>query len=393
MKKNARRLENLVSWLDNASPATQAACPILVIDDEADQASVNTAKEKAERTKINNLLVQLLSLPKAAYIGYTATPFANLFVDPKFPEDVYPRDFIVDLPQPADYFGPERLFVRERLEHDDDSPDDGLDVIRRIPEEDLKVLQPPTKRADRDSFAAMITPTMKEAVRYFVLATAARRARGQQGHSTMLVHTTSLTSIHMKYEAPVKGLRDELLSSLQTHDQSVLADLRALWDRERAAVTAESLGEIPVAFEDLESHLVGVLEELDVVIDNYRSLERLHYRDEPRVVIVIGGNTLSRGLTLEGLVVSYFARATNAYDTLLQMGRWFGYRRGYQDLPRIWISEQLEEWFRHLATVEAELRIDVARYEDDHVTPINFGARIRTHPKLAITSALKMRHA
>jgi hypothetical protein len=169
--------------------------------------------------------------------------------------------------------------------------------------------------------------------------------------------------------------------------------LEVLWDDEAIAVSAIALGEKPVSFGDLKPYLLDVLAQLEVVVDNYKAVDRLYYGDDPKVVVVIGGNTLSRGLTLEGLVVSYFARAANAYDTLLQMGRWFGYRRGYQDLPRIWISETLEEWFRHLATVEAELRVDVARYEDDHVTPLNFGARIRTHPQLAITSALKMRHA
>lgn len=393
VKKNGRRLENLVGWLEGASPATLSACPILVIDDEADQASVNTAKEAQERTKINKLLVRLLSLRKVAYVGYTATPFANLFVDPKFPEDVYPRDFIVDLPRPSDYFGPERLFGRERLEHDDDDPDDGLDVIRRIDESDLKSLQPPRKRVDRDAFVPPVPPSLERAFRYFVLATAARRARKQTSHSTMLVHTTSLTTIHLRFRDPVQALGHKLLERVRAEDSVTLNDLWALWEEESTIVPAESLDEVPVSFEDLEPYLLEVLSELEVVVDNYRTTDRLHYGDDPKVVVVIGGNTLSRGLTLEGLVVSYFARAAGAYDTLLQMGRWFGYRRGYQDLPRIWIGEQLEEWFRHLATVESELRVDVARYEDDHVTPLNFGARIRTHPQLAITSALKMRHA
>lgn len=393
VKKNGRRLENLVGWLESASEPTRAITPILVIDDEADQASVNTAKEEAERTKINALLVRLLSLPKVAYIGYTATPFANLFVDPKFPEDIYPRTFIVDLPRPSDYFGPERLFGRERLEHDDDDLDDGLDVIRRIDEEDLHALQPPKGRADRENFAPAITRSLNDALRYFVLATAARRARGQTSHSTMLIHTTSLTAIHLQYQEPVRQVVSALRDGARAGDAAMLSDLHMQWEDETAAVPADSLGEKPVSFADIEPHLLDVLDGVEVVVDNYRSPDRLHYGDEPKVVIVIGGNTLSRGLTLEGLVVSYFARAANAYDTLLQMGRWFGYRRGYQDLPRIWISETLEEWFRHLATVEAELRVDVARYEDDHVTPLNFGARIRTHPQLAITSALKMRHA
>jgi hypothetical protein len=117
------------------------------------------------------------------------------------------------------------------------------------------------------------------------------------------------------------------------------------------------------------------------------------YDDEPLTVIVIGGNTLSRGLTLEGLVSSYFVRSSRAYDTLLQMGRWFGFRKGWQDLPRIWMTGELWDWFTWLATVEEEIRRDVRRYEHERLTPLEFSARIARHPDLAITSALKMRAA
>jgi hypothetical protein len=147
-------------------------------------------------------------------------------------------------------------------------------------------------------------------------------------------------------------------------------------------------------------YLPEVLDEVKVVVDNYRSTTRLEYPTaqdfaDPnhRTIVVIGGNTLSRGLTLEGLVCSFFIRTASAYDTLLQMGRWFGYRPGYEDLPRVWMSDQLKEWFTWLATVEYETRLDIDRYEAEHLTPQEFAVRIRTHPKMAITSALKMRHA
>jgi hypothetical protein len=132
-----------------------------------------------------------------------------------------------------------------------------------------------------------------------------------------------------------------------------------------------------------------------VVIENYLTLqeERLDYTQGPGVFIVVGGNILSRGLTLEGLVTSFFVRTSSAYDTLLQMGRWFGYRRGYGDLPRIWMTDELKGYFFDLATVESEIRQDIRRYEQDQATPLDFGPRIRTHPHLAITSRLKMQHA
>jgi hypothetical protein len=123
------------------------------------------------------------------------------------------------------------------------------------------------------------------------------------------------------------------------------------------------------------------------------STDRLVYGEEPQTVIAIGGNTLSRGLTLEGLTVSFFIRTATAYDTLLQMGRWFGYRPGYADLPRIWMTDELADWFKDLATVEQEMRYDIERYELEHLTPLDFAVRIRTHPKLSITAASKMRAA
>lgn len=393
VKKNASRMRRLVSWLSGADNATLESCPILVIDDEADQASVNTAAEEEERTAINRCLVELLGLPKVAYVGYTATPFANLFVDPGVPPDVYPRDFIVDLPRPSDYFGPERVFGRQPLEHDQEYDDDGLDMIRRIDPMELQALQPATRRAARAKFEADITPSLEEAFRYFILATAARRTRGQHEHSTMLMHTTLYTDVHELYQEPIRELARSLRDRVAAGDRPTLDQLQLQWEDETAAVSAIELDETPVSFEALRDHLIGVLDSLEVVIDNYRSTDRLHYSDEPKVVLVIGGNTLSRGLTLEGLVVSFFIRTARTYDTLLQMGRWFGYRRGYQDLPRIWMTDELEEWFRFLATVEAEIRVDVSRYEREGVTPLSYATRIRTHPQLAITSALKMRHA
>ncbi|MEA2826794.1 MAG: hypothetical protein QOG43_1233 [Actinomycetota bacterium] len=391
VKKHKRRLQNLIDWLNSASSAARRNCPILVIDDEADQASVNT-RYPEDRAVINGLIIELLSQPKIAYVGYTATPFANIFIDPSIPEDLYPRDFIVDLPRPADYFGPERLFGREPLTEEEYETGDGmegLDVVRYVSEDEVRDLRPPRKKSERGVWDPCITSALRDALRYFLLATAARRARGHTGkHSSMLIHTTQFAELHGRYRGPLMGevaLVRELLSAAETDP------LQELWEHETTRVPAESVGESSVSFADLVPQLPSVLDDVKVIVDNYLSDERLSYGTTPQVVIAIGGNTLSRGLTLEGLVVSFFLRSTVAYDTLLQMGRWFGYRGGYADLPRIWTTPELAEYFQFLATVEAEIRIDVARYEREDVTPVEFGLRVRTHPKLAITSALKMR--
>lgn len=391
VKKNKKRLQNLNDWLARASELARASCPILVIDDEADQASINTRAADEDRAVINQLVLELLAQPKVAYVGYTATPFANIFVDPNVPQDLYPRDFIVDLPRPRNYFGPERIFGREPLNETEAEgsagPEiDGLDMVLTVPDNEAKALRPPRKKEDQSTWEPQLTSSLREAVRWFILATAARRARGQTSkHSSMLIHTTQLARLHHSYTKPV-------LAELATLRAGAADDeLATLWNRETARVPAESVDETPLDFSSVRHYIESVLGDVRVVVDNYMSTERLGYEGDPQVVIVIGGNTLSRGLTLEGLVVSFFLRSANAYDTLLQMGRWFGYRRGYADLPRIWLTNELAEYFQFLATVEAEIRLDVARYEREDLTPTEFAIRVRTHPQLAITSALKMK--
>lgn len=391
VKKNKTRLENLLRWLGSANPSAMARCPILVIDDEADQASINTG-DPEDRTRINKLLLQLLSQERAAYIGYTATPYANLFIDPTFEQDLYPKDFIIDLPHPEGYFGPERIFGRERLTADDEEADfDGMDVVRIVSEDEAKLLRPPRKKELRKVFEPELTPSLADAIRYFFLATAARRARGQtKAHSSMLIHTTMYTDIHEAFRDTVRG---EILSIRKRLEASTeKSHLLNLWTREMKLV-AGATSEKAVDFEDVYKLLPDVLNEASVVVDNYRSVERLDFSTGPQTVLVIGGNTLSRGLTLEGLIVSFFLRTASAYDTLLQMGRWFGYRAGYEDLPRLWMTSELQKDFMFLSTVEEEIRLDVQRYEVEDRTPLELATRIRTHPKLAITSALKMQSA
>ena len=173
-------------------------------------------------------------------------------------------------------------------------------------------------------------------------------------------------------------------------DTEVERHLETLWEREASAVGTRLLGEEAIQFQALRDHVHGVLRRCVVIVENSRSDWRLTYAGDPKTYIVVGGNTLSRGLTLEGLVVSYFVRAASAYDTLLQMARWFGYRRGYSDLPRIWMTSELQDAFRDLALVEHEMRSDIRRYESEGITPLQFAPRIRTHPSLEITSALKI---
>lgn len=383
VKKNATVLRRLVTWLD--TPVGRTALqnvPVLIIDDEADQASVATGS-------INPLILRILRLmPRHTYIGYTATPFANVFINPT-DEDLYPSTFILNLPQPDGYFGPETVFGRDEVEGDErGSAPDGYDMIRRIPDEDVSLLRP-AGRADASDFVPTLTDDVCDAVRWFLLATAARRARGDAKHSTMLVHTSVKTDVHDAFEPPLQALLRRLRDGVQQEDEAFLGQLRRLWDAESARVPATDWGRRQNTFDELRPHLQEVLEKCTVILDNSRSEMRLDYSgNDAQVAIVVGGNTLSRGLTLEGLVVSVFVRGASTYDTLLQMGRWFGYRTGYEDLPRIWTTEELELSFRHLAQVEVEMRRDIDRYQSQNLTPLDLAVRIRTHPSLQITAKM-----
>lgn len=352
VKKNKMRLARLLKWLKSARPEVLQNCPVLIIDDEADQASPNSAKELADRTEINKLLVAILTtLPKAAYVGYTATPFANLLIDPLPADDLYPRDFIVDLPRPETYFGPERIFGREPLDWEEpDDAADGLDMVRSVPEDEIALLRPAGRDA-REGFYPSLTPSLRSALRYFLLTVAARRVRGQRHeHCSMLLHTTEYTTVHDRFRDPIVKEFAAIKAALLKSDAKLLGELETLWNKEQSAVPPESVGCKPLSFDTLRPKLNDVLDLVQVKLEHGKSTDRIAYPDvdatvDGKVYVVVGGNVLSRGLTIEGLTVSFFIRSASAYDTLLQMGRWFGYRPGYADLPRLWMTNELKAYF------------------------------------------------
>lgn len=387
-KKNKAPLGKLKDWIKAAQNTSGGLRNVkaLVIDDEADQATVDTRV-------INPLVREILELlPRCTYIGYTATPFANVLIDPAADDptlgkDLYPKDFIINMPKPDGYFGSEKIFGRAALESED-GPVDGYDMIRQVGNDELDKLGP---RKNKD-FEPEITASLEEATYWFWLATAARhlrpRAAGDDGHSTMLVHTSTKIQVHREFRDLLDDFGKSVLGQLQRGTGGLRATFERIWNEETARVPAEEFGLTAPRFDDVWNELPAVVEATQVIMDNSKSEFRLDYDKGPLIAIAVGGNTLSRGLTLEGLVVSFFVRAAKAYDTLLQMGRWFGFRVGYEDLPRIWMTDELKFWFRHLATVEQEIRDDIARYAEAVKTPLDFGVRIRTHPELLITSKL-----
>lgn len=390
VKKNVSRLTNLRDWLREAEKHRGLdSCPIMIIDDEADQASPNSARDpELDRTRINQRIAELLDLPRVAYVGYTATPFANVLVNPADTGDIYPRSFIYSLPKPKTYFGSRELFGQEVSEEEATPEDAAHDMIRIVPDDEAD--RHASKRLLADG--PEITECLGYAIAWFILATAARRVRsGVAKHSSMLVHTTMRVDPQLDYIDPIRAFVKHLGVDVATGNTDAL---RALWETETLREPAARHGLEAVSFDELEPALASTVDELKVLADNGRSTDRLIYDNEPATVIAVGGNTLSRGLTLEGLVSSYFLRSSGTYDTLLQMGRWFGYRSGYGDLPRIWTTQDLADDFEFLADVEDSLRAEIARYRTmDGATPANLPVRIRLHPKMQATARVKMHFA
>lgn len=398
MKKNVAPLQRLLEVIGKTPASDMRRLKVLLIDDECDQATVNSASREMDMSRINEQIRLILkALPSVSYVGYTATPFANVLINPYADQtgtldDLYPRDFITALPLPDGYFGTQKLFGRTPADPADPQPDEeGMDVVREVTAEEEARLQAPSRKAQA-AFVVGMTPSLRRAILYFIASCAARRARGQdQEHMTMLVHTSSAIVMHERVAALIESWLDENRRALMDGAGEVWTDLEEVWNDERGRIARPEGSE---TFSQISGFVPEVLNALHVPVENGASDDRIDYNSGPVTYIVVGGSILARGLTLEGLCVSYFLRTSNQYDTLLQMGRWFGYRHGYEDLPRLWMPEALRVRFQSLAAIEGEIREDIGGYSRRPlVTPMDFAVRIRSIPGMAIVARNKMRHA
>jgi Z1 domain-containing protein len=411
VKKNGRVLKHLLEYLRDHSPYSKLEpltgrtivpdVPLLVIDDEADQATVNTSEMPVDEfgkviddynpTTINRLIRQLLRcFTQTAYVGYTATPFANIFIHDEathaeYGEDLFPRSFIVSLRAPENYVGPELL-----LGIPDSEP---MPVFRSVEDQDRMV----PDRHRIDYYPQELAPSLERAIQAFLLATAERRLRGQStAHNSMLIHVTRFVSVQNRVADLVKDYVTRIQRRFRygegAESQTVLGELADGWrDFESTSAT---LGARVSKWLDIERELPRVLDLTTIRVINGSSSDLLDYRENEGTgisVIAVGGDKLSRGLTLEGLTVSYFLRASQMYDTLMQMGRWFGYRDGYADLIRIYTTPELQRAYEHIARASEELRQEFEYMVSIGATPREFGLRVRAHPTMMITSPLKMR--
>lgn len=398
MKKNVAPLQRLLEVIEKTPASDMRQLKFLIIDDECDQATVNSASREMDMSAINEKIRLILkALPAVSYVGYTATPFANVLINPYTDrddtlDDLYPRDFITALPLPEGYFGTQKLFGRTPADPSDPQPDEeGMDVIRQVSAEEEAKLQAPSRKAQA-AFYPEMTDSLRKAILYFIASCAARRARGQDGeHMTMLVHTSSAILMHERVADLIEKWLEANGPALVEGKGALWAELEAIWNAERARAPGATPAE---TFAEISGFVPAVVSALHVPVENGASDDRIDYTGAPVTYIVVGGSILARGLTLEGLCVSYFLRTSNQYDTLLQMGRWFGYRFGYEDLPRLWMPETMRVRFQSLAAIEAEIREDIGNYSrKPAVTPMDFAVRIRAIPGMAVVARSKMRHA
>lgn len=387
IKKNTSTLTNVINWLQAQYKYQIATHSMLLIDDESDYASINT-KDQDDPTTINKKLRKLLSLfHKSAYVAYTATPYANIFIDHEagnddVGRDLFPKDFIYALEAPSNYFGARKIFLESNKKHIIEI-DDYLDCI---PEKHKKDYELPS-----------IPESLYEAMRIFILNIGIRYLRNQgDKHNSMLIHATRFTMVHKR---------------LSIHVEEYIADIRkdvnAFGRMKDPCTQSDIIKSIKQSYElrfaDLEYEWEILLGAICTIIDtivirevHQSTVISLEYRnDRPTNAIVIGGTSLSRGYTLEGLSVSYFLRNTVFYDTLMQMGRWFGYRNGYEDLCRIYMSNSMSKNFAFIIEASDDLIDNFKRMSAAKMTPNDFGLSVKYHPDsgLQVTARNKQKNS
>lgn len=413
VKKNAAVLKRLHTWLNSQTIENDKGekwivnKSLLVIDDEADNASINTKKENESPTAINGLIRQITSLfNRSGYVGYTATPFANIFI-PTTEDDLFPRDFIINLPAPSNYIGPDKIFGTSPTP--DEEENDLLPIVRTV--KDYCSFVPDKHKRDDDK-PDDLPESLKKAIKSFIITCAIRILRGQENkHNSMLIHVTRFVA----WQNHIKDLVDNQFQfykrGIEQNVASVVEEFRNVFEvdtDEHTSYCTTTANIINSSFatidnsliihnwNDVKEKLYNAVSKIEVKSINGQSVDALKYYEYEKTgvsVIAVGGDKLSRGLTLEGLSVSYYLRASKMYDTLMQMGRWFGYRPGYVDLCRLYTSDELNEWFRHITLASEELRDEFNYLAESGSTPEDYALKIRTHPGcLQITAVSKMRN-
>jgi hypothetical protein len=397
IKKNVTTLTALHKWLKalNAQGDGRIAdVPMLLIDDEADNASINTNKEDLNPTLTNAMIRRILGLfAKSCYVGYTATPFANIFINPDVYDDdvreeLFPRDFIYCLDAPTTYFGAEKVFL-----------DDEISQSILKPIDDCEDFLPYNQK--RNDSVPELPPSLYRALDEFIVARAIRNLRGQDGkHCSMMINVSRFVPVQNAVRDFLSLYEKKIRAGVRTNYMmpESLSSANVYMQRLKQAFDAE-YADAGFNWAEVKTALNSVFDHLHIYVINSKSDEVLDYTRYEKegiglTAIAVGGLSLSRGLTIEGLTVSYMYRNTKMSDTLMQMGRWFGYRPGFEDLCRVHLSRDSINWYSHIAEAAEELIQQVKRMRRDGLSPKDFGLYVRSHPdSLLITAANKMRNS
>ena len=442
VKKHVGVLKNLIKWIKSSADAQDEAdgrkyvrnVPALVIDDEADLASVDTRSQAFDENGVpdpdydpamtnKNIRLLLRSFEKVAYVGYTATPFANIYIHDKgntleLGPDLFPRNFIVNIPPPSNYMGPARIFGIK------DYDDAGLEATPALP-----ITRTVTDHADTEDVdetggwmppklmlktghlpsydgKPCVPPSLRQAMMAYLITVCVRRLR-ESGPvlNSMLVHVTRYTNVQKRVadqvQMELKGIAQRIRNGDGERSPTIQDEFRQIW-REDFVPTTKHCQEMlsnkhltDVEWSQIWSLMESVVEGIKIKVINGSAGDILNYEEHRKTgmdIIAIGGDKLSRGLTLDGLSVSYFLRSSKMYDTLMQMGRWFGYRDRYIDLCRLYTTNELLDWFSHIAAASEELQREFEYMVSVGGTPRDYGLKVRSHPVMLVTSAVKMRN-
>lgn len=477
-KKNTSVLQNLLLWLNEylLENNDKHNIPLLIIDDEADNASINNLGHKGSEyaNKINGHIRALLALfNRKTYIGYTATPFANILqdwnskpetkwkvkdsknnIDLEFDQEgnLFPDDFIELLIPPSNYIGPKNFFetrIEDIKKIDPLLADPLTDYIEYFPErveilsddcligvkkynnqkefdndlnartrfgtfQDYRAITRATTKYD--NFPIEIPKSLDEAIKCFIVSIAIRLSRRPEliqsklfhPHNTMLIHISRFSDWQCKSKKliieKIDYIKTRLNNDTLSASDSIFIEFERIWIKYYADAVNNIREYLPENYDDeyltrktfleVRDLLVSAINGIEVKAVNTVEKDVLDYESGEKKYIVIGGNKLSRGFTLEGLTVNYFIRNTNFADTLLQMGRWFGYRPGYLDCCKLfttadtfekydqctWTIEELEEEFRKLSIAKKK--------------PKDYATKVLTHPgTLQITRPAVLKNA
>lgn len=386
IKKNTRTLDNVIAWLNAQYKDKISKHAMLLIDDESDYASINTKGEDNPST-INKKLRMLISLfKKSSYVAYTATPYANIFIDYKVDNkdlgrDLFPKDFIFALDAPTNYFGAKKIFLQHPEKH-----------IIKINDNEGKL---PLKHK-KDHRIVGLPESLNEAIRLFIINIAIRKLRGQEhNHNSMLVHVSRYTAVHQMVAYFVENYLEIIRNETLAYGAIQNSSSYSKYIKDMEDTFHKTHKEIEYNWFEVLISICSIITTIVVREVHQKSKIPLEYtKRNVTNAIVVGGTSLSRGFTLEGLSVSYFIRTTVMYDTLMQMGRWFGYRNNYEDLCRVYLTGSMAENFANIIEATEDLFDDFRRMSEAKKTPDDFGLSVCQHPDsaLQVTANNKLKH-